>query len=156
MLAVGCGTGRGADIARIAPALRFWGQASYRMKKDLELKSAGFTDSGAKRYDAATKAYCDELFAKAVAMGDRDKAPDTAREVTHEHVRGAAAILAVRGQDEHTGWQIFSQAGEYICAALAGVGGGKLEHTWGIILFGISLTVGVVLFVTRITRSRAV
>jgi hypothetical protein len=124
------------------------------MKTDEELKDAGFTDSGTTRYKASAKAYCDELFAKAVALGDRDKASDAPREVTHEHVRGAAAVLAIRGQDMQDATQIWCRIGEYICAASAGVGGGNLQQTWGVALFGLSLTVGVVLFVIRNTRSR--
>jgi len=107
------------------------------------------------RYSAATDAYCEELFAKSVALGDIDKAPDTAREVTHDHVRGAAAVLAVRGQNGQSNLQVGCQIGEYVCAALAGVGGGKLDQTWGIVTFGLSLSAGVVLFVIRNTRSRA-
>lgn len=125
------------------------------MKTDNELREAGFTESGAKRYAATTTAYCNELFAKSIASGDRDKALDTAREVTHEHVREAAAVLAVRGQDGQSTLQVWCQIGEYVCAALAGVGGGKLDQTWGVIVFGLSLTLGVILFVTRNTRSRA-
>jgi hypothetical protein len=125
------------------------------MKSDDDLKKAGFTESGAKRYAAAETAYCDELFAKSIALGDRDKAPDTAREVTHDHVRSAAAVLAVRGQEGQSTLQVWCQVGEYVCAAFAGVGGGKLDKTWGVVIFGLSLTVGVVLFVIRNTRSRA-
>lgn len=125
------------------------------MKSEDELRRVGFTQSGAKRYVAAATAYCEELFAKSIALGDRDKAPDTPREVTHDHVRGAAAVIAVRGQDGQSTLQIWCQIGEYVCAALAGVGGGKLGQTWGVIMFGLSLTIGVVLFVTRNIRSRA-
>lgn len=124
------------------------------MKTDQELNSAGFTESGATRYKASAKAYCDELFAKAVALGDRDKASDASREVTHEHVRGAAAVLAIRGHDKQDASQVWCQVGEYLCAAAAGVGGGKLEQTWGVALFGLSLTLGVILFVIRNTWSR--
>ena len=124
------------------------------MKTDQELRAAGFTDSGATRYRATTQAYCDEVFAKAVALGDRDKAADAAREVTHEHVRGAAAVLSLKGQDRSDAVQVWCQVGEYVCASAAGVGGGKLEATWGVAVFGVSLTIGVILFVVRNTRSR--
>ena len=122
------------------------------MKTDQELEQNGFTDSGTTRYRNAVTAYCDELYAKAIALGDRDKAPDTPREVTHEHVRSAAAAIAIRGREGQTTLQVWCQIGEYLCAALAGVGGGKLETSWGTALFGISLAVGVILFVTRNTR----
>lgn len=122
------------------------------MKTDQELDQAGFTDSGTTRYKNAVAAYCDELFGKSIALGDRDKAPDTPREVTHEHVRGAAAAIAIRGREGQTPLQVWCQIGEYLCAALAGVGGGKLEASWGTALFGVSLAVGVILFVIRNTR----
>ena len=122
------------------------------MKADLELEQAGFTDSGTTRYKNAVAAYYDELYRKSVALGDRDKAIDMPREVTHEHVRSAAAAIAVRGREGQTTFQVWCQIGEYVCAALAGVGGGKLETSWGTALFGLSLAVGVVLFVTRNTK----
>lgn len=125
------------------------------MKTDLELDAGGFTESGAKRYKATATAYSDQLFLRAVALGDNDKAIDAPREVTHDHVRSAAAALAVKGQDKSDPLQVWCQIGEYVCAASAGVGGGKLEQTWGILMFGISLTAGVVLFVIRNSRSRS-
>lgn len=125
------------------------------MKSESELKQAGFTDSGAKRYIATSTAYCNELLAKSVALGDIDKAPDTATEVTHDHVRSAAEVISARGKGSQgqTLAQVWCQVGEYICAALAGVGGGELEKPWGVVVFGLSLTVGVILFVVRNTRS---
>lgn len=123
------------------------------MKSEDELRNAGFTQSGAKRYAATAADYCGQLFTKSVALGDIDKAADTAREVTHDHVRTAAAVLAVRGNAGKPPHHIFCQVGEYVCAALAGVGGGKLDQTWGVSLFGLSLTIGVILFVIRNPRS---
>lgn len=124
------------------------------MKTDQELQAGGFTESGAKRYKATATAYSDELFSRAVALGESDKAADAPREVTHDHVRSAAAALALKGQDKSDPVQVGCQVGEYVCAALAGVGGGKLEHSWGVLLFGLSLTLGVILFVIRNSRSR--
>ena len=125
------------------------------MKTDQELQVGGFTESGAKRYKATAVAYCDELFNRSVALGESDKATDAPREITHDHVRSAAAALALKGQDKSDPVQIWCQVGEYLCAAAAGVGGGKLEQSWGVLLFGISLTVGVILFVVRNSRSRS-
>jgi NaMN:DMB phosphoribosyltransferase len=124
------------------------------MKTDQELQAGGFTESGAKRYKATATAYCDQLFGRAVTLGESDKAIDAPREVTHEHVRSAAAALAVKGQDRSDPVQVCCQIGEYVCAACAGVGGGKLEHSWGVLMFGISLTLGVILFVVRNSRGR--
>lgn len=119
------------------------------MKTDQDLKTAGFTDSGLNRYKNTVDDYCKEIYSKAVALGDRDKASDAPREVTHEHVRDAAAELQRRGRESRTALQISCQIGEYVCAATAGVGAGKLDATWGIALFGISLSIGIVLFVIR-------
>ena len=119
------------------------------MKTELELKSIGFTDSGITRYVKTATAYCEDLCTKSTALGDRDKSSETPREVTHDHVRSAASEIASKGKETIGRSQILCQIGEYVCAALAGVGGGKLETSFGIILFGLSLTVGVVLFVIR-------
>lgn len=124
------------------------------MKTPQELEAAGFTDSGARRYDASMEAYSAALFSKSVALGDRDKADDAPREVTHEHVRSAAAAIEMKGSDRTDPVKVWCQAGEYICAGLAGVGGGSLSKPIGIAVFGISLAVGLVLFVIRSTRSR--
>lgn len=124
------------------------------MKSDQELKDAGFTESGLTRYKASTTAYCDDLFSKAMAIGERDRAEDGPREITHEHVRSAAVFLSVRGNNKEDSTQKLCQVGEYVCAAAAGVGGGKLDQSWGVILFGLSLTIGVILFVIRSFRSQ--
>src|SRR6266850_2336378 len=119
------------------------------MKSDQDLKAAGFTDSGVSRYKKTAEDYCEELYVKAVALGDRDKASDAPREVTHEHVRDAASDIQRRGREGKSPTQIWCQVGEYVCAGTAGVGAGKLDTTWGIALFGLSLTLGVVLFIIR-------
>lgn len=126
------------------------------MKTDQDLRTAGFTDSGLNRYKKTVEDYCEEVYSKAIALGDRDKASDAPREVTHEHVRDAAAELQRRGRESKTTTQIWCQAGEYVCAATAGVGAGKLDTTWGIALFGLSLTIGVVLFIVRSQGGKAV
>ena len=119
------------------------------MKTDQELKTAGFTDSGLNRYKKTTEDYCEELYKKGIALGDRDKASDAPREVTHEHIREAAADIQRRGREPQTPWHIWCQVGEYVCAATAGAGAGNLDRPWGIALFGLSLTIGVVLFIVR-------
>lgn len=124
------------------------------IKTDQELKTAGFTDSGLNRYKKTVEDYCEEVYVKAVALGDRDKASNSPREVTHEHVRDAASDLQRRGRESKTPTQVWCQIGEYVCAATAGVGAGKLETTWGIALFGLSLTIGVVLFIVRNQEGR--
>lgn len=123
------------------------------MKTQQELQTGGFTLSGATRYLATATDYCDQLFDRSIALGESDKAASSPREVTHDHVRSAATALSMKSNDRAGAWSIIGQVGEYLCAALAGVGGGKLEQSWGILLFGISLAFGVILFVTRNLRS---
>lgn len=123
------------------------------MKTDVELAASGFTESGARRYTHTTNDYCDQLFSKAIAFGDVDKASDAPREVTHDHVRSAAISLAARSYT--TGkLQVAGQIGEYVFTALAGVGGGKLDKPGGVLLFGISLTIAAILVMFRIYRGR--
>ena len=122
------------------------------MKSDDDLKNAGFTKSGSIQYRNASVGYCEELFAKSIAFGDRDKFHNAQREVTHDHVRSAAAILISQGAIKGGKWPLIGQVGEYVCAALAGVGGGHLEHYWGTLLFGLSLSIGVILFISRNVR----
>ena len=124
------------------------------MKTDHELTTAGFTNSGKKRYQATLTEYSDALFTRATALGDADKAPNTPREVTHEHVRDAAEAISRRRGEGRTPAQIWCQAGEYVCAALAGMGAAKLEHTWGIVLFVLSVAIGVILFIVRSNPQR--
>jgi hypothetical protein len=122
------------------------------MKTDQELLDAGFTQSGFQRYKATVIAYSECLFERSVALGEADKAHDAPREVTHDHVRSASVALEVKGQARAYSVQAFCQIGEYVCAATAGVGGGALNENWGILLFGVSLTIGIILFVIRTSR----
>jgi hypothetical protein len=123
------------------------------VKSDDELKAQGFTDSGRDRYKKTAGEYCDTLFAKAVALGDRDKADGLPREVTHDHVKAAAHVIADSyGKVSSSRLSVTCQIGEYVCAATAGVGGNNLTERWGIVAFGMSLTVGTILFVIRNTR----
>lgn len=123
------------------------------MKTDIELKNAGFTDSGKVRYQKSATEYSDTLYAKSVALGDRDKGDGMPREVTHDHVRSAAHVIAASyGKEGNSRVGIFCQIGEYVSALGAGIGGGKLDESWGIFVFGISLTIGTILFVVRKTN----
>ena len=122
------------------------------MKTDSELDQAGFTESGKSRYKNTSIEYSDTLFTKAAALGDMDKAKGMPREVTHEHVRSAThAIASSFGKEGNSRAVVFCQVGEYVAAAGVGVGGGKLDQTWGIFLFGLSILIGIILFVSRNT-----
>lgn len=48
--------------------------------------------------------------------------------------------------------QIFLQIGEYVCTALVGVGSGNLDQQSGVLLFGLSIAIGIILFVIRIIK----
>jgi len=123
------------------------------VKTDQELLEQGFTDSGRDRYKKTAGEYCDTLYTKSLALGDRDKADGFPREVTHDHVKAAAHVIASsygkRGTSRLT---VICQIGEYVCAIAAGVGGSNLSEKWGGIVFGTGLTIGIILFVVRNTR----
>lgn len=123
------------------------------MKTPQELHAGGFTPSGTARYNGTANDYCDELFDRAVALAEADKAPNLPREVTHEHVRNAAVALSARPSTRVSNWAIACQIGEYLCVAAAGVGGGKYEQSGFLILFILSVAFGIILFVSRTMRS---
>ena len=123
------------------------------MKTEQELRAAHFTESGVQRFLVTERAYADELFKKAGLLGEADKGTDTPLEITHDHVRRAALALGMR-RERTSGWFIACQVAEYVCAAGAGVGSNYLNTQSGIILFGGSLVVGVILFIVRMTWDR--
>jgi hypothetical protein len=118
------------------------------IKTDHELQTAGFTESGRSRFYKTIDDYALNLFEKSVALGIIDKSKDAPIEITHDHVRASAIFLSLRKQEIWKHFTLF-QIGEYLCAVAAGVGGGKLDKTWGILLFGASIVVWIALFVTR-------
>jgi hypothetical protein len=124
------------------------------MKIDQELRAANFTDSGVTRFLLTEEAYSEELFNRAVALGNADKASDTPLEVTHDHVRKAAQAISVAPKKE-SAWHVGGQIGEYLCVAAASVGANNLPKSWAIILFGVSLALGITLFVARMTWNRS-
>lgn len=122
------------------------------MKTDQDLQHAGFTTSGAKRYQETVAAYSTALYEKAVVYAQADKATDTNLEVTHDHVRAAAHnITATFGRDQPSRLSVPIQIGEYVFTALAGVGGGSLKEPWGTPVFVIGVALAVILFVVRNT-----
>lgn len=116
------------------------------MKTELELKNNKFTQEGIIRYHRTINSYSQSLFETSIALGKRENS-DTL-EITQTHVRDAAISLQRKSKNKSL-ISIIGQSLEYICAILAGLGGGKLEHSWGIILFCVSIAVGVILFVVR-------
>jgi hypothetical protein len=117
-----------------------------------DLTSAGYTDSGRKRYLQTVESYTTTLHEKALKFAEADKAADASVEVTHDHVRQAAHNIAGSfGADKPSRMSIPCQVGEYLCTAAAGVGGGSLSSGWGTPTLVISIAVGVILFVYRQT-----
>ncbi|MGY4676332.1 hypothetical protein ACWIT3_01160 [Pasteurella sp. P03HT] len=116
------------------------------MKTELELQNNNFTKEGIIRYKNTIKDYSQTLFETSIALGKREN-PDTL-EVTQTHVRDAAISLQKKPRANSL-MSILGQSLEYICAISAGLGSGKLDHSWGILLFGGSLALGVILFVVR-------
>lgn len=119
-----------------------------------DLKAAGFTESGIKRYQDTAQDFCLSIFNRSVALGESDKAADAPREVTHEHVRNAAIQMASIGHNGETPADIAQQVLEFVCVAFVGLGAGKLDKQWGIFLFSLCLAGAVISFVIRKIRRR--
>ena len=123
---------------------------------DDQLRDAGFTNSGVPRFKETVKEYSGLLFQQAVKFGEVDRAANLPREITHEHIRASAFSIAKSfGKPAKPKWFIPVQIGEYISAAIAGVGGGHLDKPLGIAAFGLGLTAGVILVVTRLTKTKS-
>lgn len=122
---------------------------------EAELKSQGFTHSGSKRFSSTVTDYAEQLRERATHRGDADKAPGMDREITHDHVRASAHSMAKTfGKPSKSRWLIATQVGEYIATAVAGVGGGHLDKSLGILAFGIGVSIAVILVVVRLTQNR--
>lgn len=121
---------------------------------DALLRNEGFTDSGRRRYCDSVGDYASTLKTRAVFYAEADKAPDLAREVTHDHVRTAAIALAGR-RSAPTGLGIAGQVGEYLATAGAGFSAGHLDTGLGILGFGIFMATAVLLLVVRLVRDRS-
>jgi hypothetical protein len=120
------------------------------VKTDKELQQAGYTASGAKRYQETVAAYSATLYNKAVVYGHADKATDTNLEVTHDHVRAAAHNITTSfGREQPSKMGVPIQIAEYLLTALAGVASGNLKEQWGIIMFVVCVALAVILFVVR-------
>ncbi len=122
-----------------------------KLKTNKELIDNGFTESGRKRYIETVEQYSNALFDTSIRLAEIDKASDTNIEVTHDHIRSAAIAISKKKGKQGT-MQIFLQIGEYICTAFVGVGSGNLNQQWGVLLFGFSIAIGIILFVSRIIK----
>jgi hypothetical protein len=86
-------------------------------------------------------------------LGEKTKIEGSDREVTGQHVRDATIEMTKSlDRSEKPTWTVFCQAGEYLCTGFAGAGASNLDSTWGQIAFGFGLFIGIILFVTRMTK----
>ena len=126
------------------------------MKNKEELESDGFTASGLARYQETVKDYAETLRSKAVTFGEADKAPDLPREVTHDHVRAAAHLIANSyGKDKVSPWLIVSQVAEYVLTAISAFALGNTDKVWGTPVFVISAVVAGILIAVRLSKSKS-
>src|ERR1035437_6382083 len=121
--------------------------------EDPLLRNEGFTESGCRRYCDSVLDYANTLKTRAVLYAEADKAPDLAREVTHDHVRAAAIALAGR-QTGPSAWGIAGQVSEYLATASAGFSAGNIDTGLGILGFGLSISTAVLLMLVRLVRDR--
>lgn len=120
-----------------------------------ELKTRGFTESGARQYSSTVIDYATRLFDNATHLGEATKAPNMPAEIGHDHVRSAALLIARSfGAPTRSGWSVVGQVGEYLATAAAGVGGGHLDKAPGIISFGVGVSVAVILVVARLATAK--
>ena len=121
-----------------------------------ELNIAGFTNSGAPRFNETIEGYSRLLFERAIHFGDIDKATNLPREITHDHVRAAAYSIANSyGKPTKSKWSTVGQIGEYVAIAVAGAGGSNLDDQYGVLAFGVGLSIAVILIVARLMKTKS-
>lgn len=125
------------------------------MKTTQELEQDGFTTSGLSRYEQTVEQYADALYKKSITFGDSVKANDLSREVTHEHVRSAAQLIANSfGKSKTSAWWIVSQITEYVLTATSAFALGNTTKPWSTPVFVISTVVAGILISVRISKSK--
>lgn len=126
------------------------------MKTKEQLEEDGFTASGLSRYQSAVNEYAETLYTKSVTYGDADKAPDLPREVTHDHVRSAAHLIASSfGRDKPSSWWAASQVAEYVLTAASAFALGNSTKDWSTPVFVISAIVAGILIAVRLSKSKS-
>jgi len=122
---------------------------------DNDLDTAGFVDSGNTQFKSTVQDYSNRLFVRSVRYGDAQKGDGLPREITHDNVNAASLAMARSfGKPEKSAWLIVCQIFEYIFTGSAGIGAGNLSETWGIVAFGLSLGLTVILMVVRMVNSK--
>lgn len=115
---------------------------------DASLEEAGFINSGKSKFKLMVKAFSDELFVKSIHLCDAGNY-DGDREITQEHVSKASHIIYGRYSEKPSKIDIFIHIGELVSSAGVGVGGSFIKTGWGALLFGISLALLVILYVSK-------
>ena len=125
------------------------------VKTDTELKTAGYTVNGVARYRQILSEYGEELYTKAISFASGEKAKDLPLEVTHEHVRAAAAAISRSfGVLKIGPWYITANILEYVFTAIAGAAGAYLDKGIGIAIFVVSVSIAILLIVVRLTKAK--
>lgn len=118
------------------------------------LKKMGFTKTGISQLQKTTEDIFCQLFDKSVAFGNVDK-NDSDVEITHEHVRSATRkVFAVYGEKKTPKWVIVCQVFEYFFSVAVGVSINNLDKNWGILTLAFSCILFLILFVTRLLKTR--
>lgn len=119
---------------------------------ETRLDAEGFTANGKKRYRTTINDYSSEVFRRSVSYGDGSCGKGMKKEITHEHVKQAAASIAVKGARQSK-LSIACQVLEYAGAVIVGVATNHLDQNIGLITFVISLVVTLLLIMMRLIKS---
>lgn len=117
--------------------------------------AATLTQSGTAHLDRTVADYRTLLLDRAVKVAEESKGPESPTEVTYDHVRRAAHVIAAQFGAPVTPTRfVVAQVFEYVCTATAGVMAGHLDKGgWAIAGFGVSTAIGVVLVAWRLSRN---
>ena len=119
------------------------------------LQRGGFTDAGVQKFTGTVRDYASQLYKRAAHRGVADQAPGMPVEIGHDHVQAAAvSIQHSYGAPTRSGWSVAGQVGEYVATAVAGVGAGNLDKNWGVLAFGIAVSLAVILVVARLMTQK--
>ena len=120
---------------------------------DKELVDADFIKSGKDKYTKLVVAFSHDLFERSIMLCDAGNLGGD-REVTQDYVVKASHIIYGKSNEKQSSIAIILQIVEYLCSAGIGVGASNLDKNWGIGVFGISIVIGVVAFVTRTVNKK--
>lgn len=112
------------------------------------LDDAGFINSGKTKYKSLLQAFAEELFDRSVLLCDAGRNEEE-REVTREHVVQASHIIYGKSYSKVSIPHVVLQIIEYVFSAGIGVGASNLSSSWGVFVFGISLFLVIIAFVSR-------